>query len=590
MRTFFKQFFTSALGAIFGFTVVIIGLAVVIPLIFAFAIGGKHARAEAIKSKSILHLPLKGQIVERHRPVELELGRSLLNEDRTLGLLEVTKALDEAKGDKRISGVYVEIGEFQAGWATLTALRRAIADFTTSGKWVVAYSDRLDEMGYYIGSAATQLYMEPYGDFEFNGLTVQDVFIKGLLDKLEVEPEVFRVGRFKAAIEPLILEKMSAENRLQNQTLLDDLWKVVRETTARETKLSPERLDEIANKLEVVSAESAKTAKLITDTKFEDEVEDGLRENSVGKDGELALISTGEYLHDLGERKHTGKKIAVIFAEGEIHAGESSRDSIGSEDMRQDIEEAKSDDDVAAIVVRINSPGGDALASDVIWRAMRETDDEIPVVVSMGDVAASGGYYMASAARYIFAEPTTITGSIGVFGIMFNTEKFFKHKAGVGFDTVSTHAHSDIGTMSRKVTPEEGKSIQDGVERVYKRFLDVVQDGRGFEERKDLEDIAEGRVWSGTRAQELGLVDELGGLNQAIVKAAEFAEIKDYQIEIFPADVDPLKHLLERFAGDTFSHVFGVSLGQVQKVKAALAPAIPINGVFARMPFDLVIH
>jgi protease-4 len=592
MRNFFKQIFTTAIGTMIGFGAIVFGLVIVVPVMIAILMGSKHAKGEPIKNNSILNLQLKGQIVERHKPIDFELSRQLFAEDKTLGLWEVTKALDLAKADKRIAGVYLEIGDFEAGWATLTALRRSLEAFTASGKWIVAYTDKMDEKGYYIGSAASQLYMEPYGDMEFNGLTVQDMFVKGLLDKLEVEPQIFRVGRFKAAVEPLILDKMSVSNRLQTQTLADDLWAVVRAAAAKETKLAPARIDEIANKLEVVSAESAKNAKLITDTKFVDEVEDGLKEATVGKDNDLELVSPTRYLKDSGDHgKHSGKKIAVIYAEGEIHGGESTRDSIGSDDLREDIEEAKADDDVAAIVVRINSPGGDALASDVIWRAMRESDDELPVVVSMGDVAASGGYYMASASRYIFAEPTTITGSIGVFGIMFNGEKFFKHKAFVNFDSVVTNTHADIGTMTRKVTPEEAKIIQGGVDRVYKRFLDVVQDGRGYEERKDLEEIAEGRVWTGTRAKELGLVDELGGLNAAIAKAAEFAEIKDYQIEFFPTDVDPLKHLIERFAGDAFTHVFGVSfsgsMSKLQKVKSQLEPQ---NGIFARMPYDLNIH
>lgn len=585
MKNFIKQFLTSALGAMFGITVMLVGLLIVVPIVAALIVGGKNNRIEPIQSNSILHLNLNGPIVERHKPIDFDFSRSLFAEEKSLGLYETTKAIHLAQTDKRIAGIYIHIGDMQAGWATLTTLRRALEEFNTSGKWIVAYADKLDEAGYYIGSAANQLYLEPHGDFEFNGLAVQDAFVKGLLEKLEIEPQVFRVGRFKAAIEPLLRDQMSAENRLQTQTLADDLWKVIREKTAKETHLSPARLDEIANKLEAISAETAKNAKLITDTKFVDEVESGLKDATVGQDNDLELVSPLRYYKATTTHKKSGKKIAVIFAEGEIHGGEAGRDSINAKDLRENIEEAKSDDDVAAVVVRINSPGGDALASDVIWRSMREADDEVPVVASMGDVAASGGYYMAAAARYIFAEPTTITGSIGVFGVMFSTEKFFKRKAGVAFDRVVTHAHSDIDSMVRKLTPDEGKVIQASVERVYKRFLDVVEEGRGFEKRKDLEDIAEGRVWSGARAKDLGLVDELGGLNQAIEKAAEFADLKgkNYEIEFIPSDADPLKHLIERFAGETLSSLAGVTFGQVQEIKKLLEPK---NGVFARLPYD----
>jgi len=592
MKNFFKWFLTAAFGSLFGFFAALMALFVIVPLMVAIFAGGRRAAIEPIKAKSILHLHLRGTLVDRHQPMDLDfLQRGLLTEDRTQGLYEINKAIEYAKTDKRIEGIYLELGALEAGWAGVSSLRRRLAEFAATGKWIVAYAEKLDEMGYYLGSAANQLYLEPYGDMEFNGLAMQEMFVKGLLQKLEVEPEIFRVGKFKAAVEPLVRDEMSKENREQTQALVNDLWSEVREATARETKLAPERIDEVAAKLEVVSAETAKAAKLVTDTKFADEVEAQLKKQTVGEDSELEFVTANRLLRDVGGRRKSGKKkIALIFAEGEIHDGDSGRDSIGSDDFRADVEDAKADDDVAAIVVRVNSPGGDALASDVIWRALRQADDELPVVVSMGDTAASGGYYMASAARYIYAEPSTITGSIGVFGMMFNTQKFFKNKAGIGFDKVLTHPHADIGSMARPVTPEEGKVIQAGVERIYKRFLDVVEESRGFEKRSDLEAIAEGRIWSGKRAKDLGLVDELGGLEQAIAKAAEFAETKDYQIEIFPSDVDPIRHLIERLSGDTFSKVFGkvfgLDLGEELKLaKKAVGPLK--NGIYARMMYDL---
>lgn len=599
MNSFAKNFFSSALGAFLGVVVAIVGIFVIVPVLVAFVfLGVRHVKMEGIKPNSILHLEVRGQIVEKHRPMDFEIfgDRSIFTEDRTLGLYELNKAIDFAKDDKRIKGIYLDLQEFNAGWATLTALRRHIEDFKKSGKWVYAYGAHMDEMGYYLASVANQIYLEPFGELEFNGLVIQEMFFKGLLDKLELEPKIFRVGRFKAAVEPLIRDKMSDENREQTQALIGDIWQMVREAAAGVTKQSVERIDQMANGLEIVSAEAAKSATLISDTRFADAVEDEMRDLTVGKDNELQLVTAGQMLRENKDKKRAGKKIAVVFAEGEIHFGDSGRDSIGSESFREDILDAKADDDVAAIVVRINSPGGDALASDVIWRELRSSDDELPVVISMGDMAASGGYYMAAAGRYIFAEPTTITGSIGVFGVMFNSEKFFKSKAGVSFDRAATHAHADIGSMARPMSDFEARIIQDQVERTYKRFLDVVQDGRGYEQRSDIESIAEGRVWSGARAKELGLVDELGGLDQAIAKAAEFAEIKDYQIEIFPTDTDPFKHLLERFGGEAATRIFGVDLSHVRAFARFLRPISSAlkepmkSGVYARLPFDFKIH
>jgi len=352
--------------------------------------------------------------------------------------------------------------------------------------------------------------------------------------------------------------------------------------------------------MEATSANQAKKLGLVTDLMFEDEVEDLMRDDTVGKDKEIELVTPGRLLR--GQKPKAlgkGKKIALIFAEGDIESGPGGNESIGSEGLRQDLVDLKADKNVAAVVLRVNSPGGDALASDVIWRELMITDEEVPVVASMGDVAASGGYYIASAARHIFAEPTTITGSIGVFGVLFNSEKFFRNKAGVSFDRVVTHPHADIGNSNRPMTKDEAAIIQGDVERVYKRFLDVVQESRGYEKREDLESIAEGRVWSGLRAKEIGLVDELGGLNQAIAKAAELAQLgKDYEIEIFPKEVDPFTRLIEQFSGDMLSRVFGTESVAVVQRLGEIAKRIPAQArklrshvlIQARMPADLQIE
>lgn len=580
----------SFLGSFFGTLLAVAIALVAIPAVLIMIVSGqRYTATEPIKPKSILHLDISGTIKEKRSPIGFDFARGLRFQDPSVGLFEMSRAIDVAKEDKRIAGIYMTIRDFDAGWATVTALRRKLSEFVATGKWIYVYADRLNEMGYYLASVGSQIFLQPHGEIEFNGLAAHETFFKGLADKLEVEPIVFRAGRFKSAVEPFTNERMSEENREQLSALIGDIWKEVLAAAASVANTDASRIDEMATTLQIVSAQSAKDAGIVHETAFVDVVEDRMLALTVGKDEELPLVSPGRLLREAAsKRKRAKKKIAVIFAQGEIHSGSGRTDSIGSEDLRDEIKAAREDEDTVAIVLRVNSPGGDALASDVIWRELRMSDEEIPVVVSLGDVAASGGYYIASAGRYVFAEPTTITGSIGVFGLMFNAENFFKNKTGISFDRAVTNPRADMGTFTRAITPVETRVIQEEVDRVYKRFLDVVQESRGYEERKDLEEIAEGRVWSGVRARELGLVDELGGLDQAINKAAEYANVKEYLIEIFPNEADSLRMLFERFADEVSVGVFGSGAQELKAVRSLLDDRkLKIR---ARLPFDLKVQ
>ncbi|HVK60930.1 MAG TPA: signal peptide peptidase SppA, partial [Bdellovibrionales bacterium] len=475
----------------------------------------------------------------------------------------------------------------------IETLHRKLQEFKESGKWIYAYADRYDELGYYLATAASQIFVQPHGEIELNGFGMNTPFFRGLFEKLDVKPQVFRVGKFKAAVEPFILDKMSPENKEQTQVLLSDLWAVVRKEIEKVIKGDAARVDDIVSGLLAVSAAQGKELGLFTETIFEDDLEARMSHFTVGDKEEPLFVSPMHLLRDRRDQTLSGraaaKKIAVVFAEGEIESGEGSRESIGSESFREDILDIKADEDVAAIVVRINSPGGDALASDVIWRELMTTDKEIPVIISMGDMAASGGYYMASAGRYVFAEPSTITGSIGVFGLMFNTEEFFKRKAAINFDRVVTHPHADIGSPNRPMTAEENKVIQGEVERVYKRFLDVVEEGRGYQNRSDLEKIAEGRVWSGSRAKEIGLIDELGGLDQAIAKAAEYAQVgESFKVDVYPQIRDPMMELVQKLGGGALIKMINDRLPIVKMLESM--PQIPRSGIYARLPFDIKIR
>ncbi|MCM2280281.1 MAG: signal peptide peptidase SppA [Bdellovibrionaceae bacterium] len=594
MKSFIKQVAASALGMVLGVCAALVIIPAIAALFFKLAQSG----IGPIEDKSVLHLDLHGRLVEKARPLDFDfISTSPFSEDeRGTGLYELTRALELAKTDSRIQGLYLELDGLETGWASIETLRRAIQDFSKSGKFVYAYAETLDEATYYLATAAERTFMQPNGDLEMNGLSVSTPFLKGLFEKLEMQPRIFRVGKFKAAIEPLILEKMSEENRQQNQTLVMDLWTVIREAFRQPGKLDDTSLDRIASELEVNSARDAFDKGLIHQLAYEDEVLDLLAEKTVGPEEDVRYVTPGQLLRETKAKSGTTSgasstakdKIAILFAEGEIVSGSGDRNSIGSRSFVEALDEARSDEHVKAIVVRINSPGGDALAADVIWREISVTNEEIPVVASMGDIAASGGYYMAAGARQIFAEAGTLTGSIGVFGILFDTEDFFRNKMGVNFDRVVSHPYADIGSFNREMTEFEREKIQGQVERVYHRFVQVVRDGRKLPETVDASAFAEGRVWSGLRAKELKLIDEIGGLDAAVRKAAEFAGIADYSLDIYPRDEDPFKRFLELLSGETARALLqGTPLSQLRETVSAL----PLrSGVYARIPFDLKVR
>lgn len=604
MKNFLKSIITRVIGDVIA--------AMVLVFLFVMFIQvttrGIQAGKESIENNSILHVKIRGPIYDKMRALDLE---AILNSrERGQGLYELTRAIEIAKNDNRIKGIYLEIRAFDAGWSSVQSLRKALLDFSQSKKFVYAYADAYNEKGYFLATAADKIFLEPNGDLELNGLAMSEFFLKGLFEKLEVQPRIFRVGKFKAAIEPLILDKMSAENKLQNQMLLNDIWSEARKSYVAVSKKTNEELDQLVNNLEISSAESALKNNLVHQLAYEDEVIELMKSKTTGKDKDLNIVGPIHLIKDEKQKnilKKQKNKIALIFAEGEMTMGESSKNSMGSETLVAELQEAEEDKDVKAIVIRVNSPGGDALAADVIWREVSRIDKKIPVLVSMGDVAASGGYYMSAGARYIMAEPTTITGSIGVFGVMPYTEKLFRNKLGISFDGVSTHAHSDLSNSNRQMTDVESKFIQSSVERVYKRFLEVVQKGRNFQNPKEVEEIAEGRVWSGLKAKEIGLVDELGNLKNTITKAAQMAQLgSNYQVEVVPKDEEKMMMLFEKYFGESIEErvyswlgfqFTGLSLNGLKTTLGYLGltsiqntPASLKSGVYTRMESDFSIN
>lgn len=580
LKTFFKTMFSSLLGIL---AAVLIAFVLIPLLIVGIAGSANWSKREILHPKSVLHVLLDGEIIDSAPTVDwmFEDGRTKTR------LQKLIKAIRLARDDSRIVGVVVDIRNPSIGWASATAIRRELVAFKEAKKFSFTYADRLNELGFYIASGTDRTVMQPHGDIELDGLASEVPFMKGLFAKLEVKPTIFRVGKFKAAVEPFILDKMSDENREQTRVLVDDLWSEVRASIAGSAKVSVEELDGWMSNLELRSVEDAKRVRLISDLMFTDEF-DTLVRGAAGwtADEELKYVTASRMAAEAPSAKGGEKrKIALVIAEGEIVKGEGGRGQIGDDTFMSALYEIDQDPDVAAVVLRVNSPGGDALASDILWRQLTVLDEKRPVVASMGDIAASGGYYMAVGARHIVTEPTTITGSIGVFGLLFNAESLFKNKLGVLFDRVSTHRHSDYGGMTRSLDPKESASIQSSVEKTYRRFIDVVAQSRGFEKIEDVEALAEGRVWSGTRAIQIGLADEVGGLDRALAKAAEFAGLGDaYEIEIFPKPVDHLEKFFETLAdGSETGKIFG--FWQAPAVRGFLQNVLGVGGGFEETRF-----
>lgn len=512
-------------------------------------------KAEAIREKSILFVNVEGPIRERRSKTDFL--REMLADDRPkeIGLMEMEDTLKEAAKDKNIKGVYLRLRWVEAGWAKLDSLRSLLKEFKKSGKFIYAYSEAYDEKLYYLATVADEIFMYPKGEFEWNGIYIKSMFFKKTLGKLEVEPTLIRAGRYKSAGEMIINEKMSDENRYQLNELTQAIWQRVVATVAEDRQMDPKQLNEFAQNLTIATAQDAFNYKFVTELVPIEEVEKRLLKASGLKEDEPRLLSWSFYNEAHANRSSGFMKkknqVAVVLAEGEIQLGSgSSNEMIYSDELSSLIRDLAKDDDVKALVLRIDSPGGSALASDVIWRSIEYFKKKKKVVSSFSDIAASGGYYIAANSDFIYSEPTTITGSIGVFGIMMATENFFDHKLGITFDEVKTHASADMMT-GRKLTPFEHQKVQEQVNDVYKTFLNVVSQGRKpLSDEGAAAEVAEGRVWSGLSAKKAGLVDEFGSLQDAVKKAAEISKIKDYEVVVYPHE--------KRFFDKIFNSMGGV--------------------------------
>lgn len=589
MKNFLGQVFAALIGFfIGGFLLFIFGLIMITGIISSV----EKEKPANIKGNSVLKIKFEGSIKERSvkdKWAKIPTGMGFA--DASMALDEFTAVLRSAAKDPNIKGIYMDFHIFDGGLASLTTMRKELVEFKKSGKFIYAYTEMASEKGYYIASTADSVFLYPTGFLEWNGLNSNPVYIRGILDKWGVEPRVFKVGKFKAGAEMYTEKQMSDMNRIQIKTLLDDFWDHLLTTISEKRKLSKESLDAIASELKVTDAQTALKYKLIDALYFPDQVEDLLKERTkTDKKSDLNVVNFSDYAKNVrleSDLTNLSNKIAIIYATGEIRSGKGSDDIVGSETICDAIKKAREDETIKAIVLRVNSPGGSALASDVIGREVMMAKKIKPVIASYGDLAASGGYYISAGCDRIFAEPTTITGSIGVFGLLMNTQKFFNNEIGITFDRVqsSKNQYADLGNPNRPMTEFEAKTIQNGVNKVYGEFIDVVKKGRNFADSVSVDSIAQGRVWSGSRAIEIKLVDEIGGLEQAIAFAAKKVNLqKDgYSITEFPSQKSFLEKILDdanvRIENSILNKYLPVShIELIQKLKSLNDP----RGIYFR--------
>ena len=541
----------------------------------------------AIKEGSVLILDLENGLTDRANENPFEnFDINSFSSKSKVGLNHLLEDLKKASTDKDVKGIYLEMSSLPAGMASVEEVRNAILEFNKSGKFSIAYGETFTQKSYYLASACKKVYLHPTGDLEWKGLGTEMMFFKGLLNKLEVEPEVIRHGKFKSAIEPFILDKMSPENREQTATYVFALWNKMLSGVSDQRKIETSQLNEIANGYKVRKAKDALELKFVDKLVYKDEVLEEIRTLSGAKTAEkIAWVKLSKYHKaPLMEKKSlSDPKIAVIYASGEIESGKGSAESIGSETLAKAIRKAREDEKVKAIVLRVNSPGGSALASEVIWREMNLAKKVKPVVVSMGDVAASGGYYISAPASKIYAEPNTITGSIGVFGLLLNAQKMLNNKLGITIDTLGTNKFANFGSITRPLTAEERNILQGSVEDVYSIFVQRVSEGRKLSTAA-VDSIGQGRVWSGTDAKRIGLIDEFGGLNDAIAEAAKMAKTKKYRVVELPELKDPIEELVKEISGDVEAKYLQWKLGENYQLMKAVERIQHYNGIYTLLP------
>ena len=587
MKSFLKYTFASILGVILGlllFTFITVGI---------FSSLSKE-KPVTVESNTILLLKFDQQIIDRNPDSPFQSFSPLsFSADNMLGLDAILENITKAGEDENIKGIFINSPMIPAGIGTIEEIREALLKFKETGKFIIAHADMYTLSGYYLASVADKVYLTPEGAMEWLGISSGVLFFKKALDKLGIDAQVIKHGEYKGAPEMFMYEKLSDENRAQINAYLSSLWNGMVNNVAESRGLTTDSLNYLADNLTISSGEAAHKHKLITSLKYFDEVLDELKElTDTPEDKDLKAITIKKYIKVPATRTEKGlakDKIAVVYATGSIITGDAEGNMITSDRFAKAIRKARRDSTVKAIVLRVNSGGGSALASEVIWREVKLASEVKPVIASMGDVAASGGYYILAAASKIVANPNTITGSIGVFGIVPNGKKFMSEKLGITSDVVNTNDHSDFMSFFRPLTSTEMKVLQTEVTGIYNTFVKRVADGRNMSV-EEVDRIARGQVYSGEDALKLGLIDEYGGFTKAIELAAAEAGLEHYRITKLPEITDPFEAIMKQLTGDVKARFIRSELGDDYSYYKQLQTLRQMSGIQALMPYEITIE
>ena len=577
---FIKNFFASCLGAMVAM------VAVVFLGVWIFSMALSSDKAVVVDKQSVLYLDMDVPVMEQ--TVDDPFTDLISGGKQAIGLLQLKASIAQAKADDNVEGIYLYCGNLNAGVATLMEIRESLLDFKTSGKWVIAYAHNYSEGTYLLASAAESVYMNPAGHLELNGLSAEVMFYKRLFEKLEIRPQVFRVGDFKSAVEPFVREDLSEENRLQLNSIVTGIYDAMLEGIAEARNIPKQRLQELSNTMAVRTAADAVAYGLLDSLYYDDQVRDEMRSRlGLAADKDIALVSYKNYSRSYVPSVST-QEIAVIVADGEIMPGKSESGIIGSATMIKEIRKARTSERVKAIVLRVNSPGGVYQAGDEMWRELVLAAESKPLIASMSDYAASGGYYLAMACDTIVAQPATITGSIGVFSVLFDLSGFLGNKIGITSEAVKTGEVGELITVTRPLTDLEKSIWQQQTDEVYEVFTTKAAEGRGMA-REAVRRVASGRVWTGRQAKDNGLVDVLGTFDDAVRLAAERSGVgDDYRLKFYPQP----KSFLEQLASTWDEQVKSIFSGDISETRLLLKQWEKLRryeGAQTRMPFEVEI-
>jgi len=583
------QFLKNLLASVLGtFIAIVLAFVFLFIIIAGVASSIDNTEEVSVKEKSILTINLQKPVTDRS-PNQFELEAALDLDAEAIGLDKILASVRAAKDDERIEGISIEHTFLQSGMSQTQAIRDALSDFKESGKFIYAYHDFYSQKDYYFASVADSVFVHPEGGVDISGLASEVLYLKEFQDITGVQMQVIRNGAYKSAVEPFLRNEMSDENRQQIKSLLDSFWKEMLVKMEERTALSSEKINQIASNLDASVAANAVKIGVVDNTLLRNEYKELLRDQmGLGEDDKLNTIDIEDYQQTVKSYIGDGKdRIAVVYAQGEIIYGEGGEFQIGQELFIRTLKKIKKNDRTKAVVIRVNSPGGSSLSSELIYQEIKALQEEIPVVVSMGDVAASGGYYIAAGADYIFAEPTTITGSIGVFGILPLVEDLAENW-GVRAEQVSTHPNALLYSPMKSLTPSARQEIRQQIKRVYSTFLERVATGRNMSV-EEVDKVAQGRVWSGSDAYNIGLVDSLGGLEEAVVYAAKLAETESYRTTNYPKFSDDFESFLQSLQPSPFGQTaIGRSVQYFQSLFSK--QTTQIDHIQARIPFELNIR